>query len=96
MKTLEQINRQNKSHDRHKSLRRKKFCKYTKGEHKFELVIPNFVNFRSKYTVVTFYEYWNDPEHHEHGLSFYYECSLCGKKKWEYRKRSALSEVITT
>lgn len=86
MKTLEHLNRQSPK-NLNKSLKRKKFCKFTKAEHKYILSIPKFSFVERFKTVDEFYEYWNKKKESSFfGISYFYKCELCGKEKWEYKK----------
>lgn len=84
MKTLDIIKRQNieNTHNRF-SLKKKKFCKFTKGAHKFILVIPKHLSsLYPKHTVEEFYYEYNKPEGRlaRNCEIYHFECEHCGKQ----------------
>lgn len=92
MKTIEHLNRQSPK-NLNKSLKRKKVCKFTKGEHKYILVVPKFLKSFGKYAKMTpdeFDKYWNEEKESyfmKDYDSHHYECEYCGKQKSEYIKK---------
>lgn len=90
MKKLDIIEKQLQEKTLKHSLKRKKFCKFTKGEHRFILVIPEWDCFKKYKTTKEFYHYWNSEREscRLFGKSFFYKCELCGKKKTKYKELS--------
>lgn len=90
MKTLDIIKRQNieRTHIAF-SLKKKKFCKFTKAEHKFVLIIPRHIkSLYPKSSVEEFYyEYNNDVGIGKQFECYYLQCEYCGKEDTIIKKK---------
>ena len=86
MKTLDIIKRQNmeRTHQAF-SLKKKKFCKFTKAEHNFVVVIPKFLRSMNKYKNMTVEEFYDEYNNRDYGFRkdsdhYWLECSHCRKE----------------
>ncbi len=78
--------------DNGKSLKRKKFCKFTKGEHNFILSIPTL---RFGFDKIDPEQYYKERKEEiinkggwqlKWGMTKWYICALCGKKDYIHEK----------
>ena len=91
MKTLDIIKKQNleNTHNMY-SLKKKKFCKFTKAEHKFVLVIPRYL--RSLYPKSSVEEFYYEYNSRIDGIGrqyecYHFECEHCGKQDMIIKKK---------
>ena len=93
MKTLDIIKKQNIENLHNKySLKKKKFCKFTKAEHKFVMVIPRNLRGFGKYKGMTVEEFYYEHNNREKGIGqkfdlYYLECEYCGKNDMIFKKK---------
>jgi len=93
MKTLDIIKRQNieRTHIAF-SFKKKRFCKFTKGEHKFVMVIPKFLRSMDQYKRLSVEEFYQEFNNRSDGFrkdydSYYLECEHCGKQDHIIKKK---------
>ena len=74
------------------SLKRSKICKATKDEHTFVKVILYYEKLNKKYEGLSIEEYYTAISKEDRTRDLfsgktiiYYECSGCGKKKYEFK-----------
>ena len=94
MKKLTTTQKQLKEKEPKHSLKRKKFCKFTKGEHQFVLVIPKYLKSFEKYKDMSLEEFYKEYNNNKSSRifgnynMFNYKCILCGKEKTEHELKS--------